>query len=101
MGLTYFLFFSFPFLASFLSFPVFIGDRFISCGLRVISCGASFHVGLKSDGIILCDLVCQNEAISDTRMAVGMASIATEADFRFDQRKVLFPFSECRNRVFL
>jgi hypothetical protein len=30
MGLTYFLFFSFHFLASFLSFPVFIGDRFIS-----------------------------------------------------------------------
>jgi hypothetical protein len=69
--------------------------------LRVISCGSSFHVGLKSDGVILCDLVCQNEAISDMRVAVGMARIATKADFRFDHRKVLFPFLECRNRVFL
>jgi hypothetical protein len=58
------------------------------------------HVGLKLDGVILCDLVCRNEAISDTRVAVRMASIATEADFRFDRRKVLFPFLECRNRVF-
>jgi hypothetical protein len=33
-------------------------------------------------------------------VAIGMARIATEADFRFDQREVLFPFSECQNRVF-
>jgi hypothetical protein len=34
-------------------------------------------------------------------VALGMARNAMEADFRFVARKVLFPFSEYRNRVFL
>jgi hypothetical protein len=33
-------------------------------------------------------------------MAFGMARNTMEADFHFVSRKVLFPFSECRNRVF-
>jgi hypothetical protein len=36
----------------------------------------------------------------DTRVALGMARNATEADFRFVPQKVLFPFSECQNLVF-
>jgi hypothetical protein len=34
------------------------------------------------------------------RVALGMARNATEADFRFVPRKVLFPFSESQNQVF-
>jgi hypothetical protein len=44
-------------------------------------------------------IVCRNEAISDTRMALGMARDAMEADFRFVPQKLLFPFLECQNRV--
>jgi hypothetical protein len=58
---------------------------------------ASFLVGLGHEH----GIVCRNEAISDTRVAVGMVRNATKADFHFDRRKVLFPFSECRNRIFL
>jgi hypothetical protein len=33
-------------------------------------------------------------------VSLGMQRNATEADFHFVPQKVLFPFSECRNRVF-
>jgi hypothetical protein len=39
-------------------------------------------------------LVSRNEAISDTRVALGMVRNATEADFCCVPRKVRFPFSE-------
>jgi hypothetical protein len=45
-------------------------------------------------------IVCRNEAISDTRVALGMARNAKEADFCFVTWKVFFPFLECRNWVF-
>jgi hypothetical protein len=35
------------------------------------------------------------------RVALGMARNAIEADFRFAPRKVLLPFLEYRNQVFL
>jgi hypothetical protein len=46
-------------------------------------------------------VVCQNEAISDMRVALRMARIAMEADLRFVPRKVLFPFLECQNCFFV
>jgi hypothetical protein len=46
-------------------------------------------------------IIYQNEAISDTRMALGMARNATEANFHFVPRKVCFLFLECQNRICL
>jgi hypothetical protein len=45
-------------------------------------------------------IVCQNEAISDIHVDLGMARNATEAYFHFVPQKVCFPFSECRNQIF-
>jgi hypothetical protein len=45
-------------------------------------------------------IVCRNEATLDTRVAIGMARNATEIDFRFVSREVLF-LLECQNQVFL
>jgi hypothetical protein len=84
MGLTYFLFFSFlsffPFISCFHweSLHFMRIARYFMWAV-IILCGSQ-----KSDGVILCDLVCRNEAISDTRVAIGMARIAMEADFRFE-----------------
>jgi hypothetical protein len=55
--------------------PIFLSGRIvIPCVRIVISCGTQIR---HNHGI-----VCQNKAISDTRVALGMARNATEAVFR-------------------
>ena len=50
--------------------------------------------------VILCGLVCRNEAILGTCVGPGMGSKAPGADFQSDPRATRFSFSGCRNGFF-
>ena len=51
--------------------------------------------------VILCGIVCRNEAILGTCVGPGMGSKAPGSDFQSDPRATRFSFSGCRNVFFL
>ena len=51
--------------------------------------------------VILCGIVCRNEAILGTCVGPGMGSKAPDADFQSDLRATRFSFSGCQNGFFL